>query len=126
MCSPVTSFASLAERRSQKRSVPSKWPLTAMVPSMVRRTALTEEGWRKVLTWKPLLRSQTCRRQCLSMRTNAAAWARNPVQGDSCTINSVIACPNRLSIKSTILSTAGRARNDMLAAKCSAARQYLS
>ena len=60
VCRPVTSFASLAERRSQKRSVPSKCPLTASVPSAVMRTALTEEWHGSVLVQKPLPRSQTC------------------------------------------------------------------
>ena len=60
MCRPVTSFASLAERRSQKRSVPSKCPLTTIVPSAVTRTALTEEWHGSVLVQKPLPRSHTC------------------------------------------------------------------
>ena len=61
VCRPVTSFASLAERRSQKRSVPSKCPLTASVPSAVMRTALTEEWHGSVLVQNPLPRSQTYR-----------------------------------------------------------------
>ena len=60
VCRPVTSFASLAERRSQKRSVPSKCPLTTIVPSAVTRTALTEEWHGRVLVQKPLPRSHTC------------------------------------------------------------------
>lgn len=60
VCRPVTSLASLAERRSQKRSVPSKCPETAIVPSTVTRTAFTDEWQGSVLVQKPLPRSHTC------------------------------------------------------------------
>jgi len=60
VCRPATSLATRAERRSQKRSVPSKWPLTARLPSRLTRTLFTLE-WHTSERWqKPRARSHTC------------------------------------------------------------------
>lgn len=60
LCSPATSCATRPVRRSQKRSVPSKWPEATRAPSAVMARELQMEGHIIERRCRPSVRPHTC------------------------------------------------------------------